>query len=52
MKYVYACPYTYILSFFLVKLLFNLNKNNDNNNEKTLKIIKSIIFALFVLEEN
>ena len=42
----------YIYPSFFCKITFQCNKNNDNNNEKTLKIIKSIIFALFVLEEN
>ena len=40
----------YIL-FSFVKLLFNIIEIN-NSNVKTLKIIKKIIFALFVSEKN
>ena len=35
---------------FFVKLLFSVNRNN-NGNVKTLKIIKKVIFVLFVLEK-
>ena len=44
--YVHACLYI-PLSF--VKLLFS--DSNNNSNVKILKIIKRIIFALFILKE-
>jgi len=47
MKYVHT--YSDIL-FSFVKFIFEYNRNN-NNSVKTLKIIKKIIFALFVLEK-
>jgi len=48
MKYV---PFFLIL--FFIKLLFSVIEIIIvNNNVKTLKIIKKVIFALFVLEKN
>jgi len=36
--------------YFFYKITFYCNKNN-NSNVKTLKIIKGIIFALFISEK-